>query len=193
VALALRFLEHEITSMEEFTYSTGLLLKRGDVEIETDFFAWHNRHDFVRATRDPITLVGECKSLGVDAFKVIDIERLKSLSTMLPGAYIVAATLRDEFGEDEVTRLRAFAKWGWARQKTAGKPNPLILLTGIELFGDGPFPHQWKDAGGTLEEASKRYQHIFDFPTLAKATQAGHLGFTTEEMHEMRFGHQRPG
>lgn len=191
VALALRFLEHEIGSMEEFTYSTGLLLKRKNVEIETDFYAWHNRHSFTRAAGDPITLVGECKSLGVDAFKDTDIKRLEALSMMLPGAYIVAVTLKDALGEDEVSRLRAFAKWGWARQEIVGKPNPLIVLTGIDLFGDGPFPYQWKGAGGWLEEASKRYPHVFNFLTLAKATQEGHLGFTVEEMRKMRLAVSR--
>jgi hypothetical protein len=187
VALTLRFLDDGFSSMNGFTYSTGLELRRDGQAVETDFFAWHNQQGFGRAPKNPITLVGECKSLGSDSFKKHDIERLKTLSALIPGTYLVASTMKDILSAGEMKRLRALAKWGWNQPR----PSPLIVLTGLELFGDGPFSHTWEIAGGRPAEAIERYRYIFDFPTLAAASQEVHLGMEPEEVADMRYRRHR--
>ena len=185
VALALRFLDDEVGSFGNLTFTTGIELTKDGVTKEVDFYAWRSSESASHA--DPLTLVGECKSLGADSFKNDDIESLKHFAGLFPGAFLVAATMKDLLSSEEVTRLRDLAAWGWSRLR----PSPLIVLTGLELFGDGPLSNDWKEAGGRAEVASVRYQHIFDFPTLAAATQDLHLGLDLEVVAGLRYERQR--
>jgi hypothetical protein len=187
VALTLRFLEDELGSMNEFTFSTGLELKHAGGKSETDFFAWYGKDNFDRASRDPVTLVGECKSFATESFKPKDIARFRELATLLPGSILVAATLKDEFSPTETKALRALAKWGW----TQLQPSPLILLTGQEFFTEGPLANGWKDSGGTRAATAERHGHIFDLVTLADATQQALLGMSSEEVATSRYKRSR--
>jgi hypothetical protein len=187
VALTLHFLRNEIRSMSDFTYATGLNLDTGVSKLETDFFAWHGSDGIRYAHRDPDMFVGECKSLGTDVFKAKDITRLKELGTALQGAYLVAATLKDELSTDETDRLRKLASWGW-RKKV---PSPLIILTGVELFGEGPLSSIWENAGGRRAEIMANHRHIFDFRTFADASQQAYLGMSDEEVARMRYWRRR--
>jgi len=187
VALTLHFLRSGIRTMSDFTYSTGLDLDTGDTKFETDFFAWQGGDGVRHAQRDPDCFVGECKSMGSDVFKAKDITRLKLLANALPGAYLVAATLKDELSAGEQERLRKLAAWGW-RKKI---PSPLIVLTGIELFGAGPLSGVWKKAGGRRAKLMADGRHIFDFRTFADLSQQACLGLSDEEAAHMRYWHRR--
>lgn len=182
VALTLRFLDG-IMSMNNFTYSTGIELEHKDKKVETDFFAWQNKKGFGRAPKNPVTLLGECKSLGADAFKADDIDKLKRLAELVSAAYLVASTMKAEFSAGEIKRLRALAKWGWSLPR----PSALILLTGTKLFGDAPLSHSWKEAGGRAAEVGKRHEHVFDFSSLAAATQELHLKLELKAINDMRY------
>ena len=187
VALALRFLDDELGSFGEMTYSTGIELTKKGVTKEADFFAWRSNDGVGRAPRNPITLIGECKSLGTDTFKHEDIENLEELAVLVPGSYLVAACLKDELSAEEIQRLKDLAAWGWSQPR----PSPLIILTGLELLGDGPFSKVWEEAGGRAAEAFGRYRYIFDFPTLAAATQEVHLAMEANAVSELRYGPRR--
>lgn len=187
VALTLRFLQHEIGSMNEFTFATGMELKHANGISETDFFAWYGKDRIGRAARDPITLVGECKSFATECFKPKDFARLRALGSLLPGAYLVAATLKDELSSKEIEGLKRVARWGW----TQLRPNPLIILTGVELFADDPFSHAWKEHGGARAAIVESHHYIFDFETLADATQQAILGMTSEEVAAVRYKRSR--
>lgn len=187
VALTLRFLEDEMGSMNAFTYSTGLELKYAGGKTETDFFAWHGKDHFDRAARDPVTLVGECKSFAAESFRPADISRLRELATLLPGAILVAATLKDDFSVSETKALRGLAKWGWSQLQ----PSPLIALTGKELFNESTLTDGWKDCGGTRARTAERQGYIFDFVTLADATQQAVLGMTSDEVASVRYKRSR--
>jgi len=187
VALALRFLDDELGSFGEMTFSTGIELSKNGVTKEADFFAWRSTGGIGHAPRNPVTLIGECKSLSIDSFKPEDIDNLKQLAILIPGAYLVAATMKDQLSTDEVQRLQNLASWGWSQTR----PSPLIVLTGLELFGDGPFSNDWEEAGGRAKEAIARYRHIFDFPTLAAATQEVHLAIDFETVGNLRYGPRR--
>lgn len=193
VALTLRFLAHEIGSIPELTWTTGLELKLGPETLETDFFMWHGKHAFTRNARDPALLVGECKSFGTELFKTKDAARLRRLGELFPNAFLVAATMKDSFSARETKTLRALCRWGWRRRTGQRQPSRLIILTGHELFAIGPFLQRWKDVGGRLSEMSDKTQHIFSFEELARATQQAHLGFSEEEMHTMCYPRRRKG
>lgn len=187
VALTLRFLEHELSSMNAFTFSTGLELQHAGGKSETDFFAWYGKDNLDRASRDPVTVVGECKSFAAESFKAVDVVRLRELATLLPGSIIVAATLKDEFSPTENKALRALAKWGW----TQLQPSPVIVLTGRELLSEGPLANAWKESGGTRAATAERHGYIFDLVTLADATQQAVLGMSSEEVAVSRYKRSR--
>lgn len=187
VALALRFLDDEMGSFGEMTFSTGIELSKDGVSKEADFFAWRSTDGVGPAPRNPVTLIGECKSLGIDSFKPEDIDNLKQLATLIPGAYLVGASMKNQLSADEVQRLQDLASWGWSQTT----PSPLIVLTGLELFGDGPFSNDWEEAGGRAKDAIGRHRHIFDFPTLAAATQEVHLAMDPETVTNLRYGPRR--
>ncbi|MCF1470595.1 hypothetical protein FS763_01450 [Agrobacterium vitis] len=187
VALTLRFLQHGLGSMNALTFSTGLELQHAGGRSETDFFAWHGKDNLDRASRDPATVVGECKSFAAESFKAADVARLRELATLLPGSIIVAATLKDEFSGTENKALRSLAKWGW----TQLQPSPLILLTGQELFSEGPLTNAWKESGGTRAMTAERERHIFDLVTLADATQQAVLGMSSEDVASSRYKRSR--
>lgn len=187
VALTLRFLEHELGGTNPFTFSTGLELRHAGGKSETDFFAWCGEDNFDRASHDPVTVVGECKSFAAESFKATDVARLRELATLLPGSIIVAATLKDEVSAAENKALRALAKWGW----TQIQPSPLIVLTGQELFSERPIASAWKESGGTRATTAERQGHIFDLVTLADATQQAVLGMSSEEVASSRYKRSR--
>lgn len=187
VALALRLLDDEFGSFGKLTFSTGMELTKDGISKEIDFYAWRSFDGASRAPRDPITLVGECKSLGIDTFKNEDIENLRHFAELLPGSYLVAASMKDRLSAEEVSRLQCLAAWGWSRPR----PSPLIVLTGLELFGDGPVSSDWENAGGRAKDVFVRHQHIFDFPTLAAATQELHLEMKPDAVADLRYGPRR--
>ncbi|MCW1403274.1 hypothetical protein OKA06_13425 [Novosphingobium sp. MW5] len=121
------------------------------------------------------------------SFRPKDMARLRELATMLPGSYLVAACLKNELSTAEIKGLRSVAKWGW----TQVPPSPLIVLTGIDLFGDGPLSYQWEKAGGARAAYVKGNGHIFDFATLADATQQATLGMRSDEIAAVRYKRSR--
>lgn len=193
VALTLGFLKDEIGSIERFTYATSLELKHKGRALETDFFAWHSPLEFDRGASDPSLFVGECKSFGTELFKPEDIARLQHLGELFPGAYLVATMLKEAPSESEREALKALATWGWLRVREGLPPSRLIVLTGTELLADGPFLEAWKEAGGARATAAESHRNIFDFQTLALATQEAYLGFAEREILELRYpGWNRP-
>ncbi|MCA8908530.1 MAG: hypothetical protein KDA64_11690 [Rhodospirillaceae bacterium] len=183
VALTLRFLRYVFRGMEEFTYTTSLNFRVGGEELETDFFVWHSKHAFTRNARDPALLVGECKSFGVEVFKRHDIARLRRLGELLPGAFLVAATLKTTLSQKEIDGLRALSRWGWKRATADRWPTRVIVLTGTELFSFGSLHETWTKAGGALGQVAESCSHIFDFDRLARATQQAYLGFSEDELY----------
>jgi len=186
VVLTLKFLEHDF-GMGEFTYSTGLDLTHNGETRESDFFAWKGRGRFSRSTAGPTALVGECKSYAAICFQPKDVNRLRELAIMLPGAHLVAATLKNELSVDEKTRLAKLAAWGWRQSR----PSPLIVLTGHELYGHGPTSGTWKEAGGKIAEIAERHGYIRNFMELAAVTQEIHLDMAFEDISAARYGRRR--
>ena len=187
VALALRLLDDEFGSFGNLTFSTGMELTKDEITKEVDFYAWRTSDGASRAPSNPLTLIGECKSLGSDTFKNEDIENLKHFADLLPGTYLIAASMKDRLSVDEIERLRELAAWGWARPR----PSPLIVLTGLELFGYGPISSDWENAGGRAKDVFERHQNIFDFPSLAAATQELHLEIEPDAVAELQYGPRR--
>ena len=185
VALTLSFLKNGVASpWGDFTYATGLELKRARQVREVDFFAWYRQRNIGRFP-SPATLIGECKSLGTEAFQTQDIDRLKELAHWFPGAFLVAATLKEAFDPAETDALRDLAEWGWGRGHSRRLPSPLIVLTSRELMCRTHLQSAWREAGGDLAKLIRDYRGAGEPADLSKATLRAYLHFSDFDIGQM--------
>ena len=134
--------------MGRATFSTALDLEFDGVRSEIDFAAWQSKehHD---VDNPPELVIGEAKSLGTgDLIKPKDIEKLKTVARKLPGAFLVLSVMRQEFTVAEKKLLEGLVKWGRRPDERGLPTNPVILLTGHELFVEHHISATWKELGG---------------------------------------------
>ena len=185
MVLTLAFLRHGLAgTWDGFTYSTGMELRSGEETRETDFFAWCRRVN-IGYFPEPETVIGECKSFGSETFQSQDIDRMKQLADWIPGAFLVAATLKGSFSSKELKELRGLARWGWQRERGTGIQSPLILLTERELLSNESLPSAWEEAGEVLGELIQHYGYGTDLRRLAMATQEAYLKLHRDDVNEM--------
>lgn len=179
VALTLRCMAERHSS--ELTWSTGLEL--AELDCEVDFAGWYRR-GFIwtdKEREEPTFFIGESKSFGVDAFDKETVENLRKVAERFPGAYIIVSSLKMivDYSPNEIRLLQELAEWGRARLNDGGLRNPLIILTGLELFSEHGITQAWKAAG---EPASRFVQpahvDLTDWYQLAEATQQRYLGLS---------------
>lgn len=119
-------------------------------------------------TQDGI-LFAECKSYN--KFEKKDFERMAVIAKEFPGAILAFCTLRKSLQSSEIKQMQRLTKAGMKYWKTERPINPVLILTGQELFDHFGAPHCWKDLA--VPEWAKRVHSIID---LCNATQAIYLG-----------------
>jgi hypothetical protein len=173
--LALNVLRTLSWSSSRMTYSTAMTLKLGGADVEADFAAWWSadRFDEYQA---PELVFGEAKSFGQgDLIKQSDITKLRLLAQRFPGATMVVSVLRRHFTENEKALLTTFVKWCRRPDAVGRSMNPVVLLTGHELFFDFSIDSTWK----TMGEPHRKFgdsQNTRSLGRFADATQAIYLG-----------------
>ncbi len=172
VALTLRTLAGHHDA--EMTWSTGLKLQQLNCEI--DFVAWHRASPMLNEEPDePLVVVGEVKSFGLNSFSVDAVNDLKRVAERFPGSIMVMSTLRsgEQLTLGEIGRLRHLALWG-RRSFHAGQPiNPLVIFTGTELFASHGISMAWKEIDGREPHSAYDFRELH---TLADLTQERYLG-----------------
>ena len=176
VALTLRCITPRHDS--ELTWSTGLTLDP-PLSCEVDFLAWYRRGRILLDEQDePLLLVGEAKSYGRNAFSEKAVSSIKKFAERFPGCLMVVSSLRNisEYPSEEIGRLRELALWG-RRDTLNGKSiNPLIVLTGAELFSQHGIYEEWKKTSGETSEIVKLpSSDPADLHRLAELTQRRYL------------------
>lgn len=172
VALSLEFfgghgLSNEMTWIPSFT----LRAKEGK-SLEADFgiFLSEGQIDEIKA---PVTIFGECKSFN--EFTLADVSRMSKLADKFPGSVIAFCTLRKALKDREKKIIAKLARQGRKHFKDERWINPVLILTGIELFDDFEPPSCWKDKGAPYEAFANDW-HIRDgIQNLCDATQQMHL------------------
>jgi hypothetical protein len=161
----------------KLTYATGLELKLGDdTRLEVDFTFWYRRERMFGREDEPALVFGEAKSFAAESFKAEDIARMRKLAELLPGAFIVFATLKDELSAAEGAEIAAFAIWGREPLPDGSPRTPVIVLTAAELFGSWDVDRTWKDLGGKRAAlVESRRHHLDNLQTLADLTQQVYL------------------
>jgi len=188
VALTLRCLAPYDSS--EMTWSTGLVFEHFKCEI--DFLAWYRRGGIIiegDESDEPSLLIGEAKSFGKDAIGEKSIASLKKVAERFPGSIMVISSLRkiDDYTQEEIRRLRELALWGRSHRRQGRPENPLIILTGTELFAAHHIYDDWDD-NNEVGKFVKRYASVdpSNLYEMAELTQRRYLGLPTygEELRE---------
>ena len=160
------------------TFSTNLDLKVDGELLEIDLACWYQRKNDMERRDEPIFLVGEAKSFAQKSFSKKDITRLKRVGQKMPGTFLVFATLKSELSTEERDRIGRFATWGRLPDARGHSRNPVIVLTGTELFASQPsgILEAWKNAGGKQQSlVEPAYIQMDNLRTLADLTQQAYL------------------
>jgi hypothetical protein len=88
----------------------------------------------------------ECKTFN--RFEENDVKRMRDIGQEFPGAVLVFATLNESLSNGEKRMLRKIAIWGRRRAGLGTHGNPVLVLTGNELFGDTGPEQGWKEMSG---------------------------------------------
>lgn len=118
-------------------------------------------------------IFAECKTYN--CFKKDDANKMKFLAKQFPGAILVFATLRKSLTEREKKLLRPVVNRGRKYWKAERPYNPVLILTGTELFSNWRPPKSWKDAGGIHASFAQKYEYIRSLLKLCDATQQLYL------------------
>ena len=154
------------------TWLPGVEIAWGEVQVEADLLGFFgcepqfgHRHVWM--------FLAECKSFG--NFEKKDFDRAKKMMERFPGAVFCFAALKANFEGAEKRAMAKLALWG---RKTIAKErwrNPVIVLTGRELFCEMSLHQTWKDAGGELAHLIDYYQGDNEVQWFAEATQMAYL------------------
>ena len=177
--LALRVINNIYADHDNMTFSTALNLKVDDgPTCEADYVAWVS-HQSLNENTHPELVVGEAKSFGEgDLIKPHDIQQLRRIAKKLPRATIIISVMRDEFTRSEKKILLPFVKWARRLDKNWTPTNPVILLTGVELFHQYNLSSTWKEKRGRHAKY-KDYKYTRSLMSLAEVTQAIYLDLPT--------------
>jgi len=169
VLLTLRFFSKLFDSAA--TPIMSFTAKKDEQKIEADlgmFYQWP-RSKYAKTE----LVFAECKTYN--HFRKRDSRRMKILGDQFPGAFLVFATLRKSLTEKEKILLRPVVNRG-RRSRKAGRPfNPVLILTGTELFSDWWPPQCWEDAGGKHATFAQNYKVWRDLYEFCDATQQLYL------------------
>ena len=173
--LALKALKGLSHASERMTFSTALELHLGDgAPCEVDHAAWISHRSADRIGH-PSLVFGEAKSFGEgDLIRPRDLAQLRRVAAHFPGSFIAISVMREAFTPGEIRNLLPFVRW--ARRLNAHwlPTNPVVLLTGVELFPEINIESTWRDRGGRYERFAD-YDWSHSLLRLAEATQVIYL------------------
>lgn len=171
---------------QHWTTSTWItnfnIAKAGKHFYEADFGIFLRDDSAFTRGNNVFLIVGECKSF--DRFTARDFQRMRELAKAFPGAVLVFSTFRRTLTSSEKRAIKAIANRG-RRPLGGGRcQNPVMVLTGIELFSREKIPYCWKEAGPPYDKFAERHLVSEPIESICDITQQVHLGM--EPFHEWR-------
>ena len=145
VLLTLRFfsgfslLNGATTPLMSFTAHKG-----GMKLLEADLALFFQKSKFRNSKTE--TIFVECKSFN--SFGEKDVDRMIDLGKAFPGAILVFAKLGEHLLDEEKAILRPLVNRSRRNQKNNNPFNPILILTGKEIFWKSDFSEWWKKRGG---------------------------------------------
>jgi len=122
---------HKVTMISSFE-----MKKNGQQEFEADFGAFIAPGTFNPIT-SPYLMLGECKSFN--RFEEKDFERARKAAHLFPGAVLCFCTFNELLEPAEVKGLKKIVEAGRDSLDVGKHLNPVLILTGRELFGQFDF------------------------------------------------------
>lgn len=170
VLLTLRFFANPLrgatTPMLSFT------AKKDATHFEADLALFFRASKF-RERRTELVFA-ECKTFN--EFEPRDAQRMTAIGREFPGATLVFATLRRTLADKERRLLHPVVNRGRKYWKAERPYNPVIILTGNELFADFDVWETWRELGGIHAAHSRPHGEWSELVSLADATQQIYLG-----------------
>ncbi|MBI1923890.1 hypothetical protein HYR99_06530 [Candidatus Poribacteria bacterium] len=191
VLLTLRFFSQALLLDGATTPIMSFTAQKDDLEIEADLGLFFQGSKGFRSSKTELIFV-ECKTNN--HFKRKDVDKMKRLGDQFPGAILVFATLRESLTEKEKRMLRPVVNRG-RRNWKAGRPyNPVLILTGTELFSMSWLSESWKNRGGIHALFAQRDIDTRDLSELYEMTQQLYLGVKSryQWLDELRKEPRRP-
>ena len=157
------------------TWCPSFELKRNGVDWgEIDALAFIERTDSRTGSGLPVFV--ESKSYGREdgIFNSKDMERMREIGQLFSGSVLVFATLSPQLTRSDKDLIRPLAEQG--REPFGGDDwtNPVVVLTGQELFSESGPPYCWDDIPEAAE-VRRRFRATDSLSDLADATQQLHL------------------
>ena len=141
-------------------------------ELEADFMMFYRGAAYWE--RETETIYGECKSFNGFAEK--DVRRMRRIAEEHPGAILVFATLAPQLSARDKRLLTPFVHSCRKYGELDRPRNPVLLLTGTELFSSIGPPQCWRNAGGAMKAFADSGRLGQGLVGLCDATQQLHLG-----------------
>jgi hypothetical protein len=154
--------------------------KKGSKEIEADLCLFTEK-EFRDETSQELVFA-ECKTYN--KFEKKDIDRMKTLAKAFPGSVLVLTTMRESLTNAEKRMIKPLVNSGRRHWKSEKTYNPVVILTGTELFSSSSIPYCWKDKVGRAGEIEKGGFYPKNLSDIADATQQIYLDM--EPYHEWR-------
>lgn len=173
VLLALRFFGQLLHSATTPMFS--FKAKKGATELEADLGLLFQESKYMECRMEQ--LFCECKSFN--AFEEKDGRRMRALGAEFPGAFLVFVTLKTTLSEKEKRILRPIVNRGRRYWKNERPYNPVLILTGNELFAEHSLEATWRDLGGVHARRAQRWSYENRLLDLADASQEIYLGMPT--------------
>lgn len=169
VLLTLRFFSQLLDGAT--TPLMSFVAKKDNKQIEADLGLLFQESRF--GYKKTELIFAECKTYN--HFGKKDTDRMILLADQFPGALLVFATLRRSLTEKEKKLLHPVVNRGRKYWKAERPYNPVLILTGTELFSNLRPPHCWKDAGGIHAPFAQKYRYLRNLLQLCDATQQLYL------------------
>lgn len=154
---------------------TAKALDKKDIEADFALF-WQ---DSIYGEKKNGLVFGECKTYG--QFQKKDFDRMRYLGKSFPGAILAFSTLRKTLTAREIREITRIAKLGRKYWKNERPINPVLILTGNELFCFHGPPYCWESIS-----AKDRFRNIKGLIGICDATQQIYLNLPSweTEWHE---------
>ena len=169
------------------TWSPSFKLKRNEVDWgEIDALAFIERKD--SRTGSGLAIFVEAKSYGEEdgIFKRKDVDRMREIGKLFPGSVLVFATLNRQLTRSDEDLIRPLAEQGRAPYRGDDWTNPVVVLTGQELFSESGPPYCWDDIP-EAGEVRRRFRSTGSLSDLADATQQLYLDMEPYEAYMSRW------
>lgn len=172
VASTLHFLSDKIFSESTWLPSFRLTSEQGKV-VESDFGIFARPNRLTNAT-SPFLILGECKSFNL--FTSDDFGKARYMADLFPGAVLCFATFRETLNPDEIKSLIKIVHRGRASLRTGRVRNPVLILTGKELFAQFRWNRDLYEIYGERAQYARTAYIRRDIDELCDSTQQVHLG-----------------